>query len=148
MEFWPTGSHASSRGTLYMVKHETFSPTARYSSTWLNKVASILSFGYTAKASHSQGSQHSEMKNTHWASQYYPPRQQELVDLGNRLAAWALSFIQAIHVAGGYFTVENPYLSWLWWLPDWVLFKQSDGVIGTLLQQRVYGWITKNGSNA
>ena len=35
------------------------------------------------------------------------PRQWEL-DLGNSLAAWALSFIQATRVVGGYFTVENP----------------------------------------
>ena len=47
-------------------------------------------------------------------------RQQGLVDLGNKLAAWALSYIQAIHEAGGYLTVQNPYLSWSWWLPDWV----------------------------
>ena len=45
------------------------------------------------------------------------PRQQELLDLGNKLAAWSLSFVQTIQTAGGYFTVENPFLSWLCWLP-------------------------------
>ena len=40
-------------------------------------------------------------------------RQQDLVDTGNRLAAWTLAFITALHAAHSYFTVENPYMSWL-----------------------------------
>ena len=70
-------------------------------------------------------------------------RQQDLVDTGNRLAAWILAFITALHAAHRYFTVENPYMSWLWWLPEWIKFKQLDGVIATVLQQRCYGWITR-----
>ena len=34
-------------------------------------------------------------------------------------------------------------MSWLWWLPEWIKFKQLDGVIATVLQQRCYGWITR-----
>ena len=70
-------------------------------------------------------------------------RQQDLVDTGNRLAAWTLAFIMVLHAAHRYFTVENPYMSWLWWLPEWRKFKQRIGVITTLLQQRCYGWITR-----
>ena len=70
-------------------------------------------------------------------------RQQDLVDTGNRLAAWTLAFITVLHAAHRYFTVENPYMSWLWWLPEWIKFKQLDGVIATVLQQRCYGWITR-----
>ena len=70
-------------------------------------------------------------------------RQQDLVDTGNRLAAWTLAFITALHAAHRYFTVENPYMSWLWWLPAWIEFKKLTGVIATVLQQRCYGWITR-----
>ena len=37
-------------------------------------------------------------------------RQQELVDLGNEIAAWTLKLIKATHASGGHFAVENPYL--------------------------------------
>ena len=70
-------------------------------------------------------------------------RQQNLVDMGNILAAWVLSFIMLLHIVHRYFTVENPYMSWLWWLPGWRKFKKRIGVIATLLQQRCYGWITR-----
>ena len=71
-------------------------------------------------------------------------RQQDLVDTGNRLAAWTLAFIMALHAAHRYFTVENPYMSWLWWLPAWIELKKFTRVIATVLQQRCYGWITRN----
>ena len=54
-----------------------------------------------------------------------------------------MDFIKVVHFAHRYFTVENPKLSWLWWLPEWITFKQTEGVIATVLQQRCYGWITR-----
>ena len=89
-----------------------------------------------------QGSQLSATQNSRKESPV-SARQQNVVDMGNKLAAWSLSFIMLLHTVHRYVTVENPYMSWLWWLPGWRKFKKRIGVIATLLQQRCCGWITR-----
>ena len=68
-------------------------------------------------------------------------KQQALVDTGNTLSDFALELIKKVDSANRYFTVENPDLSWLWWQPDWIAFKEKRGVIATRLQQKLYGWV-------
>jgi hypothetical protein len=51
-----------------------------------------------------------------------------LVKVGNALADFTLRCCVALHELSVYFSVENPELSWLWLLPDYLMFESMDGV--------------------
>lgn len=54
--------------------------------------------------------------------------QQSLVDQGNALAAFTAECCELLHSVGGYFSVENPELSWLWLLPYMLMLANLEGV--------------------
>ena len=51
-----------------------------------------------------------------------------LVKVGNALADFTLRCCVALHELSGYFSVENPELSWLWLLPDFLMLESMEGV--------------------
>ena len=54
--------------------------------------------------------------------------QRELVELGNRLAAFTALVCEELHLMGAYFSVENPARSWLWLFPDMQRVEAMCGV--------------------
>eukprot|EP00971_Amphidinium_carterae_P207011 4107253-Amphidinium_carterae.1 len=53
---------------------------------------------------------------------------QRLVETGNALFRFSVSLAKDLHMSGGYFTMENPELSWLWVLHEVQELLQLPGV--------------------
>ena len=67
------------------------------------------------------------------------PKSAKLVALGNAVAKFCAALCFELYIAGGYFTLENPRLSWLWALRCFLALYSLDGVIYTLVLYSDYG---------
>ena len=67
------------------------------------------------------------------------PVQQLLVTAGNALAAFTMWLCAALHAARGYFSIENPCLSWLWALPGIRDLYSDPSTIFTVVHYADYG---------
>ena len=67
------------------------------------------------------------------------PKAARLVSLGNEVADFCARFCFELYAAGGYFSVENPRLSWLWALRLFLALYSLDGVIFTLVLYSDFG---------
>ena len=56
------------------------------------------------------------------------PRQQALVTLGNELVAFTVQCCAFLHLAQGYFSIENPERSWLWFMSDVRMLMETEGI--------------------
>ena len=65
--------------------------------------------------------------------------QLQLVNLGNAVASFCISLCLALYIAGGYFSLENPRLSWLWALNPCLSLYSLDGVIFSLVLYSSFG---------
>ena len=65
--------------------------------------------------------------------------QLKLVNLGNAVASFCISLCLALYIAGGYFSLENPRLSWLWALDACLSLYSLDGVIFSLVLYSSFG---------
>ena len=54
--------------------------------------------------------------------------QQSLVEAGNALVTFTVGCCELLHSVGGFFSVENPELSWLWLLSCMLMLADLDGV--------------------
>ena len=55
-------------------------------------------------------------------------KQQQLVDLGNELLAFTVMCCMALHPGNGYFSIENPERSWLWYMMEVCMLRDIEGV--------------------
>ena len=46
------------------------------------------------------------------------PRQHRKVEDGNKLVKWSTQFCAWLHSHDGYFSIENPFPSWFWCMPE------------------------------
>ena len=65
--------------------------------------------------------------------------QLQLVNHGNAVANFCISLCLALYIAGGYFSLENPRLSWLWALDACLALYSLDGVIFSLVLYSCFG---------
>lgn len=66
-------------------------------------------------------------------------RDQELVDTGTEMVHWSVSFLQALHDAGGYGSLENPLFSWTWWHQRVVALWANAGWATACFPMQQYG---------
>jgi hypothetical protein len=65
--------------------------------------------------------------------------QQELVELGNSLLEFSVHYCTILYAHGGYFSIENPELSWLWLQPETIELYSLPGVSYVSLYYKSYG---------
>ena len=65
-------------------------------------------------------------------------KQQQLVKLGNALVAFTVECCAKLHALGGYFSIENPELTWLWVLEEVVMLADLVGVAFVLFYFKDY----------
>ena len=66
-------------------------------------------------------------------------RQQRQVDDGNNLAEWSFKFCMIMHSVGCYFSLENPFPSWIWCLAWARALWSMPGVCFFLITFQSYG---------
>ena len=58
---------------------------------------------------------------------------------GTEMVHWSVSFLQALHEAGGYGSLENPLFSWTWWHQKVVALWASAGWATVCFPMQQYG---------
>ncbi len=62
-----------------------------------------------------------------------------LVSEANELVDWTLRACRALYLVKGWFSLENPEYSWLWWFQDILTLYRMPGVIATRFKMQWFG---------
>ena len=65
--------------------------------------------------------------------------EEELAELGTKLARWSVKFAHCLHQVGGYVSIENPVWSFLWFLPEIRSLWETPGWGAVVFPQQQFG---------